>query len=106
MDINDISASEEALSLSAMNDDVKTIAGIVGVRAAIEIMQALGGGTIYVPGPEEVRRSLRDERIRREYASGARVRDLCRRYRISDRTVYRVLKSADMERVKAHGDLD
>jgi Mor family transcriptional regulator len=75
-----------------MNDDLLSVARAAGMRAALDIMLALGGSTIYVPCVEDLQRRLRDESIVREYASGVRVKVLCRRYGLTERTIYKVLR--------------
>jgi hypothetical protein len=54
-----------------------------------------GGTKIYIPTCGERRRAERDAAIRAAYAAGARVRDLARRYRISERWVYAILSRAE-----------
>ena len=83
---------EADLPAGALNNDMRAVAKAVGFGTALDIMLALGGSTLYVPRPEELLRWLRDQRIRREYAGGDRVKAICRRYRLSERTVYKVLK--------------
>ena len=83
---------EAELPAGALNYDMRAVASAVGLRAALDIMLALGGSTLYVPRPEELLRRLRDQRIRGEYAAGSRVKALCHKYGLTERTVYKVLK--------------
>jgi len=76
----------------AMNDDLMSVARAAGMQAALDIMLALGGSTIYVPSAEDFQRRLRDAQIRGEYEGGARVREISRRYGLTERTVYKVLR--------------
>jgi Mor family transcriptional regulator len=75
-----------------MNDDLLSVAKAAGMGAALDIMLALGGSTIYVPCVEDLQRRLRDLRIFREYEGGARVKDLCGRFGLTERTIYKILK--------------
>jgi len=75
-----------------MNEDLVSVAKAAGMQAALDIMLALGGSTIYVPCIEDLQRRMRDERIRREYARGAKVRVISRKYGLTERTVYKVLR--------------
>ena len=84
--------TEADLPAGALNYDMRAVSNAVGLRAALDIMLALGGSTLYVPRPEELLRWLRDQRICSEYDAGGRVKDICYRYRLSERTVYKVLK--------------
>jgi len=81
----------------AMNNDLMSIAKAAGMQAAFDIMLSLGGSTIYVPCVEDIQRRLRDARIQREYTGGARVKDLSRRYGLTVRTIYKVIKSQAKE---------
>ena len=83
---------EAQLPAGALNYDMRAVASAVGLRVALDIMLALGGSTLYVPRPEELLRWLRDQRIRREYAAGGRVKAICHKYGLTERTVYKVLK--------------
>ena len=74
-----------------LNRDMISVARAAGVRAVLDIMLALGGSTLYVPSIEDLQRRLRDEGIAREYEAGARVKDLCRRYGLTERTIYKVI---------------
>jgi len=76
----------------SMNDDLMSVARAAGMQAAFDIMLALGGSTIYVPSVEDFQRRLRDAQIRGEYADGSKVRDISRRYGLTERTVYKVLR--------------
>jgi len=81
-----------------MNEDLLNVARAAGIKAALDIMLTLGGSTIYVPCVEDLQRRLRDERIRREYDCGVRVKDIGRRYGLTERTIYKVLrKRSDRE---------
>lgn len=75
----------------SMNDDLLSVARVAGMQAALDIMLALGGSTIYVPRLEDLNRRLRDAGIVREYTGGARVKDLSRRYGLTERTIYKVI---------------
>lgn len=86
-----------AILPEAMNDDLLLVARAAGIHAALDIMLTLGGSTIYVPRVEELQRRLRDARINVEYSGGARVKDLSRRYNLTERTIYKVINKIDRE---------
>lgn len=76
-----------------LSGDLLAVSGAVGTEAALRIMLALGGSTLYIPLPEELVRALRDEKLRRMHALGKPVRELSRMFRLSARMVYNVIKS-------------
>lgn len=50
-----------------------------------------GGSHYYLPQLHTLTRAERDEQIRREF-NGRNLSDVCRRYRVSRRTVYRIVR--------------
>ena len=80
-----------------MNEDLMSVARAAGMQAALDIMLTLGGSTIYIPCVEDLQRRLRDESIRREYSGGSRVKELCRRYGLTQRTIYKVIRKRSTE---------
>jgi Mor family transcriptional regulator len=71
--------------------ELRKIADIAGLEAAVRISSVFGGNVIYVPALEELQRLARDEKIRRQYRKGVKVRLLSGRFQISERSIWRVL---------------
>ncbi len=86
-------AKEEGV-LELFQGDLRRIAEVAGVEAAVRIARAFRGCFLYVPGLDEVARRARDEMIRRDYDSGASLRALSRRYGLTTRRVRVILKSS------------
>lgn len=81
---------EETL-LRYMHGDLRRIAEIAGVEAAVRISLALGGNVVYVPALGELHKLARDERIRKEFRSGRTARALSRRFGLTERSIWRIL---------------
>jgi Mor family transcriptional regulator len=83
---------EDALDL--LPGDLRRIAEVAGLEAAVRIARAFRGCFLYVPGLDDVTRRARDSMIRRDYASGASMKALSRRYGLTTRRVRVILKSS------------
>lgn len=77
--------------LRYLHGDLRRIAEVAGVEAAVRISLALGGNVVYVPALGDLQRLVRDERIRKEYRGGKTVRALSRRFGLTERSIWRVL---------------
>jgi Mor family transcriptional regulator len=83
---------EDALDL--LPGDLRRIAEVAGLEAAVRIARAFRGCFLYVPGLDEVSRRARDSMIRRDYDSGATLRALARRHGLTTRRVRVILSSS------------
>lgn len=89
-EILDLMPEEELVQL--LPGDLKRIAEIAGVRAALEISREFRGSYVYIGGLDGFSRELRDLGIRRDYDQGIRVRMLSTKYSLSPRQIRNVLK--------------
>jgi len=80
------------LTIQDFPDSMKTIAQFAGVDAALRIMDALGGTTVYIPHPQTVGRGARNENIRKEF-TGYNRKALALKYGLSETQVFNILKS-------------
>lgn len=87
-DKNDIEQAARHLS-----GEMAELARLVGVEAALKIGQEFGGSSFYVPVMAGIPRERRNERIRREYAKGRRIRDISRIFGLTERTIFNIIKS-------------
>jgi len=69
----------------------REIATEIGVDNFLKLSRLLGGATVYIPQQERVLRSLRNQKIREEY-NGCNAMELSRKYRISKRWLYQIVK--------------
>lgn len=79
--------------------DLRRIAEVAGLEAALRIARAFRGTYLYVPGLDEFEKQLRDERIRKDYDQGKSVRKLSLQYGVTERAIWKILK-------KPHRPLD
>jgi len=71
--------------------DLKKIAEVAGIEAAVKIAVAFRGTYLYIHALDSLKRILRDEEIRREYGQGSKVRDLSLRFGLTERQIKRIL---------------
>jgi Mor family transcriptional regulator len=80
-----------SLALDDLEGAAYDLAEVVGIEAFRELVRVYGGGQLYIPLEREVCRPQRDIAIRRAY-NGRNVRQLARRYELTDRTVQRIVE--------------
>ncbi len=86
-----MSADEELIR--ALPGDLRRIAEVAGLEAAVRIGQAFRGTLLYVSGVDDMVRAVRDEMIRREYDAGKPSRRLALKYGLTQRQIQKILKS-------------
>ncbi len=74
-----------------LKGDLRKIAEVAGLEAAMKIGSAFRGTSLYINGLDGLKRKVRDEEIRRAYEAGTKVRSLSRRYGLSERQIRRIL---------------
>jgi Mor family transcriptional regulator len=83
---------EEDRVLARLTGDFRAFAVLVGVEAALKTAKAFGGLALAVPKLDSIYREERDKEIRDAYDRGEPVRRLARRYNLTARRVYNILK--------------
>ena len=83
--LNEIRSPEE------LPEPYGTIANLIGMENALKLASRLGGESIYFPCLSTLRRLVRDQRIQKEF-NGYNMRSLARKYRISTKRVYQLVK--------------
>lgn len=71
--------------------DIRRIAEIAGIDAALKIAKEFGGAYLYIPKLDGLYREIRDASIREEYDNGKPVRELARKHDLTDRQIYNIL---------------
>lgn len=77
--------------IEELGGDLRRIAEIVGLEAAIKIGRAFRGTYLYIRGVDGLLRLIRDMNIRRDYDDGIDIRRLSRRYTLSERQIRNIL---------------
>lgn len=85
--------NESLVDARHLRGEMLDLARLVGVEAALKIGQEFGGVSFYVPSMSCIPRARRNERIRREYAKGRRIRDISKTFGLTERTIFNVIKS-------------
>lgn len=76
-----------------LSGEMAELARLVGLEAALKIGREFGGVCLYVPVMSGIPRAERNERIRREYARGRRIRDISKCFGLTERTIFNIIKS-------------
>ena len=71
--------------------ELRHIAEVTGMDAAVRLGLVFGGSMLYVPMVEDLQRMVRNERIQRDYHRGVTARMLARRHGLTERSIWRVL---------------
>ena len=71
--------------------DIRRIAEVIGVEAALKIAKAFRGTRLYIHTTDEFLREIRDKKIREEYSNRSKVRELAIRYELTERQIWNVL---------------
>jgi Mor family transcriptional regulator len=80
--------------IEALPGDLRRIAEVAGLEAAVKIAREFRGTTLYVP---DIVKQFRDEAIRLAYDRGETVRKLAMKHRITERTVRRIMKRPSLD---------
>ncbi|MDP1980496.1 Mor transcription activator family protein [Undibacterium sp.] len=75
------------------------LAEVVGMQSAQRLCNHFGGERLYIPNLAQQYRQERNKNIVTKYNTGSTVRELMREYGLSDRRVWEILKTTDMNQV-------
>jgi Mor family transcriptional regulator len=90
-------SKEEERLIESLPGDLRRIAEVAGLEAAVRIARAFRGTYLYVPGLDDLIKQLRDEKIRKEYDEGRDAKGLAAKYGVSQRHLRRILNSPESE---------
>jgi Mor family transcriptional regulator len=80
----------EKIRIEELKEQHREYAEIIGVENLIRLAEAYGGAAIYIPKIDDLLKSQKYAAIIREF-NGSNVRQLARKYDVSERTVYRLV---------------
>lgn len=69
------------------------IESLIGVESMVALAQYAGGSTIYIPKGSENSRAIRNATILEAYRNKIPVQDIARRFGLSDRAVWYIVKN-------------
>lgn len=70
----------------------ESLATLIGLGVACELVRVYGGETVYIPNCRYVHTRARNQKIVREFDAGVTLEELAKRHRISSRQVSMILK--------------
>ncbi len=73
--------------------ELRKIAEVAGLEAAVRIARSFRGSFLYVPGLDDMMRRARDEVIKRDYDTGIRARELAKKHRITERQIRKIVSA-------------
>lgn len=83
----------EDLTLEQLDGDSRELAEVIGIDAFKKLVEVYGGSSIlYVPNFTNLRVTVRDRRLVQEYNSGKTVKQLARKYQLSERRVHQIIQ--------------
>lgn len=79
------------IRIDELKEQHRQYAELIGVDKLILLSQQYGGTSIYIPKTDELLRNRRYAAILKEF-DGSNIKLLARKYKVSERTVYRLVK--------------
>lgn len=77
-----------------INSELTALYEAIGAKAVIDLLSVFSGCTIYIPQLAKIQRYKRDKLIKQDYfEKGQSISQLTKKYAVSDRTIYTVIKS-------------
>lgn len=81
----------EGIGLDELKEQHREYAEIIGVENLLLLSEAYGGTSIYIPKIDDMLKSRKNAAIIREF-NGGNIKQLARKYNVSERTVYRLVR--------------
>ena len=81
----------EGISLEDLQEKHRSYAEIIGIERLLELAKVYGGTQIYIPKPEELLKNRKYKAISEEF-DGTNIKELAKKYRVSESTVYRLVR--------------
>lgn len=79
------------IQLKELKEPHREIAQVIGVENLIRLSEIYGGTTLYIPKPGEILKNRRYAALIEEF-DGSNIKYLARKYHVSERTIYRLVK--------------
>lgn len=73
----------DKVRLEQLDDDQKTLAGLIGMEAFRNLVRSFNGTSIYIPKIESLEKAVRDELIKEEF-DGRNYRELALKYGLTE----------------------
>lgn len=86
--------------LESENETIIELVDLIGAEHTWKLVEMFGGSQFYLPMPENIAREYRNSKIYKDYKNGMGYKALKTKYRLSEMTIRRIIKS-EMEKRKA-----
>jgi len=85
-------------AINNLPGDLKRVAEVIGLEAALTLADVFGGGYLVIPKCEGILKEIRNRKIRELYdAGGITIRELAWKFKLSDRQIKTILSGTDEE---------
>lgn len=81
----------ENITCEDLQEQHRELAEIIGIKNLVALSKRFGGTQIYIPQTEQLLKNVKYKAIMEEF-NGDNIRQLARKYEVSERTVYRLIK--------------
>lgn len=82
--------SEQKITLNDLTETQREMAELIGLEAYLKLCRRFGGSSPYIPEYDEVEKPSRDRKIKEDF-DGYNIRDIARKYGLSERHMYNIL---------------
>lgn len=82
---------EEKIELEDLTSLHKEYAKVIGIDNLIALSKHFGGMPIYIPKYEKLAKYSRYKKALNDYKKGMLIKDIVKKYKISERTVYNLI---------------
>ncbi len=80
------------VTMESLAEELQPIAEIIGIDKLIELSAFLGGTSFYIPTKKNLIKKATYMAIKKEF-NGDNVKELVKKYDLSERTIYRIIQS-------------
>ncbi len=81
----------QSVTMADLSEDQFDLAELIGIENYRKLVKVYGGNAIRIMQEATLIRKKRDSEIRSAYSNGAKLIDLTRQYRLSDKTVRTII---------------
>jgi Mor family transcriptional regulator len=92
-------ADKYQIRISDLHGEVRAIAKLIGLKAALQLASEYGGESIYIPKNQAITRIVRNRAICEEF-NGSNCQELARKYRMTTRYIRDILKKKNKYKTK------
>ncbi len=84
--------------LESDNETILELVDLIGAEHTWKLIEMFGGSQLYLPMPENIAREYRNSKIYKDYKNGLDYKKLKTKYRLSEMTIRKIIKSETEKR--------